>query len=209
MKKAVDEKLLKESYEIAFIKEKWIIKKAYTIIIVTFLLVSSIIIILFINSYSIALFRAGIKPENLSSIHTYVESNGREYRILLNKDANKNITFVQMVKKPIGLWSVEYSMDTMSSKTGLATYGWMRPAGVKSFSMVNPVFEYEVHQIYYGQNAIKLIEISQEQLPDNVTVHIQQAGPEYTIHFMAYGDADILSKIGVYNLLVSTGCIKK
>lgn len=66
----------------------------------------------------------------------------------------------------------------------------------------------EWHKIYYGENAIKLIEIPYEKLPSGVALNIQQSGSSYLIHTISYEDPEVLNKIDMYSILQELECIK-
>lgn len=71
------------------------------------------------------------------------------------------------------------------------------------------IFDFEWHMLYYGNNAIKLIEFLPGQIPENVAIDIRQAGNIYSIHLINFGDPYVLPNIDIYSLLLEAGCIKE
>lgn len=63
--------------------------------------------------------------------------------------------------------------------------------------------------IYSGNNALKLIEFTPGQIPDNVTVNIQQAGESYWIHLITFAEPDVLNSIDMKSILQDNQCIPK
>lgn len=63
------------------------------------------------------------------------------------------------------------------------------------------IFQKEWHNAYYGTNATKLIEFLPGQIPENVAVNIHQAGQQFWIHLVTYGEPEVLSKINIEKLL--------
>jgi len=78
----------------------------------------------------------------------------------------------------------------------------MKNAGIRRWEAHdNPSFSSEWHKLYYGDNAIKLISITPEQLPPGVAFNIQQTGSDFSIHFILFEKPDVLEQINVYSLL--------
>ena len=83
------------------------------------------------------------------------------------------------------------------------------PAGIKRFSpSANPLFEFEVHAYYYGKNAKRLIEFEPGQLPEQVAVNIQQAGNEYSIHLVYFGNPQDYNSINLHEILKEADLIE-
>ncbi|SFQ47435.1 hypothetical protein [Caldicoprobacter faecalis] len=190
-------------------------KKVY--IIVIFILVTGIIVfnIFRINSFSLAIKKAGFNPHDIIPLESDFDANGNEIKIIKTSSNRQEIVLVYMVKNKMGFWSVGYWSpyqypDEESQETQPVCIGWMKPAGVKWYYINgNKTFETEWHLLYYGNNAIKLIEFLPDQIPDNVAVNIQQAGNEYSIHLIHFGAPDVLNNINMRSILLEAKCIKE
>ena len=165
--------------------------------------------LMYLNSYSIALMKNGFDSPRTSIIDIGIDDNGKEYRVIKSYDDQQNVKLAYLVKNKVGLWNMAIVSDTPSIETGFVKIGWMRVASIKRYGISDdtPV-EFEIHAVYCGNNATKLIEIEPEELPPNVTVNVQQAGKAYTLHFIAFGEGDELSNIDVYQLLQNSGCVQ-
>lgn len=168
------------------------------------------------NSFSFAIRRAGLNPYDVIPLESSIDANGNEFRIIKTSSDKQEIVLAYMEKNRMGFWSVAYysppphPSEETSWDTKLVSIGWMKPAGIKRYDAAeDPIFETEWHQLYYGNNAIKLIEFLPGQIPDNVAVNIRQAGNEYSIHLIHFGNPDILNNIDMHSLLLEAKCIKE
>ena len=92
----------------------------------------------------------------------------------------------------------------------MLSIGWAKTTGFKRFTgEETPNIGSEWHNIYYGNNATKLIDITAKQLPAGVAMDIRQSGSEFSIHLTTYEEADILNQIDIHSMLLEARCIEK
>ena len=190
-------------------------KKA-CIIVISILVIGIIVFNIFrMNSLSLALRKAGFNPYDVKHLESDFDANGDEIKIIKTSSNKQEIVLVYMVKNKMGFWSVGYwapnqHPDGEPQETQPVCISWMKPAGIKWYNIDgNTISEIEWHLLYYGNNAIKLIEFLPGQIPDNVAVNIQQAGNEYSIHLIHFGDPDVFNNIDMHSLLLEAKCIKE
>lgn len=182
-------------------------KRRYVIFLVLSLFL--VIQLLFINSFSIVLWRNGISKKDINVIDIGIDDNGLQFCVVKSSDLDKNIKLVYMTKKENRIWKADYILDRPSEETGLLEMRWTRVASVRRYSIEDDIpIEYETHLLYSGSNALKKIKLSDlGQLPDNVTVNIHQSEAEFTIHIIGYGDYTMLSDVHISESIKETGCI--
>lgn len=135
-------------------------------------------------------------------IYCGIDSNGDEYKVIKDDDMD-NMKVGIFTKSKLGLWKATELKKIASPETKIVNLSWMVAQGVSRFEFEeDPRFEFELHSVYYGNNAIKNLEGLYEKLPSNVTMSIEQSGSIYLLHFMAYDeDVDILSSLNIVEML--------
>ena len=160
------------------------------------------------NSLSLALRQVELDPGSLHVIHRGWDANGQEYQVLQTANSTGSLALVRCSRNVPGFWRVEDCNPVKDGERNYAQIGWMESGGVKRFIHTeSPVFETEWHFAYSGNNALKLIELAPEQIPDNVTVNIQQAGALYWIYVISFAEPDVLNQFDVIGILRENGCI--
>lgn len=178
--------------------------------ILLFCIVVTLIFLIFFyyNSYRGVLGRYELRDAKIIQIG--IDANDNVFRVVCQTgDAPKAATITKMFP---GYWKVTSIKNTVDSKTGIFSYTWVTSAGFNYFNTekldethVNFLWEY--HNLYYGSNAVKPIELV-EYLPPNVTVHIQQANDTYLLHFITFGKEYALADIHIDEILKKSGCIQ-
>lgn len=190
-------------------------EKTCIVIISILTIVIIVCSILRMNSFSLALRRAGLNPYDVIPLESDFDANGDEIKIIKSSSDKQEIVLVYMVKNKMGFWSVGYQSPNPHPEGELdeiqpVYIGWMGPAGTKWYNIGGDTpFEMEYHLLYYGNNAIKLIEFLSGQIPNNVAVNIQQAGNEYSIHLIHFDVPDVFNNINMPSLLLEAKCIKE
>lgn len=171
-------------------------------------LILTILLIIYHNSFKLALRSSGVDANNIQYIHTGIDDNGNEYRVVCQYSTDCMVKVLLLTKNDIGIWHITDEVLGPNSDAEYSTMGWMRFASMRRFGIEDQVrFDCEVHQVYIGQNAKKQIEIPLDLLPSNVAVNVFQAGTAYVIHFISYGEADTLNRIDMIDLLKQTDSI--
>ena len=176
----------------------------FAIIIISIIVTS----IVYLNNFKVVLNKAGLSKDLINYVDVGIDDNGNEYRIAFQYMPENVLKFVHLVKDKYGMWKVTNEVNGPDSHSQFVAMGWMRFASIGRYDLESQTnFEFEVHALYGGNNASKQIKIPLELLPANVSVNVFQAGEIYVIHFIAFGNADILSQVDLYYLLEQTGSI--
>lgn len=161
-----------------------------------------------INSFSFSLMRSGYNQNNVQTIEHSFDSNKEEFKVIKTNSKNKEIVLAIITKNSMGIWNVTKTTESTSVNPNIASIAWINGGGAKRFLFTSdPTFEHEWHYVYYGTNAVKFIEFLPGQIPENVTVNIQQAGVQFWIHIISFAEPEVLNSISVENLLKENKCI--
>lgn len=168
-------------------------------------LLQIMIIIIFANNYKLTLLLNGFNTKTDQIIYTGMNDNNREYRVIEHYKSGKVTEIAIFSKNALGIWrKTEHTYES----NGILEIGWITTAGMQTYEK-DIRTQFEVHHLYCGDNAIQMIPSLVEYLPDNTTVDIQQIGTSYSIHLIAYGNAEILNSVSMSNILSKIGCISK
>ena len=185
-------------------------KRKIICFIVILLAVVLFIAALFIchNGYTIALQRAGFGKDGATTIDAGIDDNGDAYRVVFQYAPDNTIRIAHFTKGKLGSWKVTNAVYGPSSESPLVKMGWMRVASLRRFDIPDEVTaDFETHNVYAGNNAVRQIEIPPELLPPNVAVSIHQAGSCFVLHFVSFGDPEILNQMDITALLTETNSI--
>lgn len=176
--------------------------RRYNCFLTAFLIMLILSIAIFVigttQSYGLALRDAGIYKEGSVTVDSGINNNNDEYRIVAEYTSGENSKIAYLFRNWLGFWRVDRVEELNMS--------WINVIGINRFQVSDAVnLQYETHLLYCGNNAIKRIEQSGMQLPNNVAVSVYQAGSTYMLHFISYGDADVLNEIDPTILLKNTG----
>lgn len=176
-------------------------------VLVILLALSLILILVYHNSYSIALKMAGLSEKSISYIHTGFDDNGNEYRVVFQFMPDNMVKIARLTKDNWGVWHTTDEASGPDTEDYI-TIGWMRFSGFRLYDANDhPITDCEVHRVYGGNNAVKQIEIPTDLLPPNTAVNVFQSGARYVIHFVSYGEAETLNQINIIELLEQTDSI--
>ena len=165
------------------------------------------LIIIRANSFQISLHRQGLGNQNVDIIDHGFDNNKDEFKVIKTISNDNEIVLALMIKNKMGFWNIS-SIKASTTDSNLVTIGWVISGGAKRFVYTeNAIFEQEWHLVYCGNNAKKLIEFFPGQIPENITVNIQQAGEEYCIHIISFAEPDVLNSFDVITLLKNNQCI--
>ena len=184
-------------------------KRTLFYLIVTLLILILVAgLIVYHNSYSIALKKAGLSEASINYIDSGINDNGSEYRAVFQYMPENTVKCALLTKDKLGIWKITEEEHGPDSSSHYVSVGWMRFASIRRYAVSDQAkIDSEVHKVYGGNNAIKQIEIPYDLLPTNVSVNVFQAGASYVIHFVAYGEAETLNQIDVSYLLKQTNSI--
>lgn len=175
-------------------------KKVLAIILSVIILAAIIFIVIRGNSFKMALKNEGL---GVGTVHTTIEhafdANGQEFKVIQTTTEKEEMAVAIVTKNKWGFWEVT-SCDVESADLGYARVGWIQNAGM---------FQFEWHMVYCGNNAIKTIEFSEEHIPSNVTVNIQQTEEYYQIHVISFAEPEVLSELDVMSILKENKFIER
>ena len=117
-----------------------------------------------------------------------------------------------MTKNSSGVWNISNLDVEEPKKSKVVSVGWTQDGGLRRFVDTEDVnFGQEWHFAYCGDNAIQKVELQKGQIPENVTVNIQQAGNLYWIHVISFADSDVINDFNanLIGVLEENGCIEK
>ena len=159
------------------------------------------------NSYSRAIRRAGLHPDNITLLASGFDNNDNEYRVIVSTNVDSDTRFVYLVRGRgrMGTWAVEH-MVADTPYAGITAYSWTITTGIRRFDVFDSVmFEWELHNVYFGNNAIRRIETISSYLPNNIAVNIHQAGSMFILHFIAFGENafDTMNELRITDFLLS------
>lgn len=180
--------------------------KKISIGIVSVILV--LLIILYHNNYAIVLSSHGVSTELTDIIDFGVDPNGNEYRAIGTFRADGSVSLAYCVKGTAGIWTVPLLADSNTRKTDFVQIGWFDLITANRFDIFDsPLVIFESHEVYAGNNALKLITFSKEELPDSVSVTIRQSGSAFVLHFVSSGETDALTEMNITDLLRTKGFV--
>ena len=181
------------------------LKRFHGLLVVLIVLAIEIVVALSYNSDQLALRSAHFAPRGGCIISAGIDNTGKEYRVFVENLSDKPARIAYLRKGFAGFWEITELADKPTA--GTIRIGWAKTASFKRYAVDDTsAIEWEVHNVYCGTNATRQIVIPEGALPHNVTVNISQAGSAYMLHFIGYGEADVLSQVKVIDLLSAAGC---
>lgn len=191
-------------------------KKPYIITIAVIALVLIVSIILWLNSFSLALRFAGLSMEGDIVFRGY-DTLDHEIRVIRASSKDHELLLATITRNGLGIWTVtgidgdhDIPPDTVVPHPNIIFTGWFGSGGFYRFSHTDTgVYTNEWNALYAGNTAIKRIEFLPGQIPDGIAVDIRQTGSEYSVRLVAYGDEEpAWSGIDIHALLVKNGCVE-
>ncbi len=159
------------------------------------------------NSFALAIKKAGYSSLNFAIIEKSFNDNGNQFVIGKTNDSFPALLYLE--KDNMGFWHVIFTGGDTSPSRQITCIAWMKQRGIKYYNQQdNMTFETEKHCLYYGQNAIKLIQLPETAIPSGVAVNIQQSGKEYFIHTISNEPTEVLNNIDMYSILLENHFIE-
>ena len=171
-----------------------LVKRFHGVIIIAVILAVSIVAVLSCNSDQLALRSAGFSKNGQTVVSAGIDQTGQEYKVVVQSFPHESARIAYLRKGFAGFWKVTELADTPTS--GTVKMFWVKMASFKRYTVGDPsARDWEVHSIYCGNNASKQILPPTGALPHNVTVNISQAGSSYMLHFIGFGETNVLDGI--------------
>lgn len=183
-------------------EKKWI--KPVIILSVAVLVV---LFLLWANSFSLMLHGAGLSRDGVIYLLEQKERNSDvEVKLFQTTTYGGELALVRAQKNKLGIWRIE-NMEKTTEKMRFIDMGWMEASVMRRYSEKEiGIRERGWHFVFCGDDAIKLVELYPEQLPENAAVNIQQAGEFYLIYVVVYGDDGF--SLDVRAALEENGCVE-
>lgn len=166
--------------------------------------------LLYANSLSLALLAAGLRADDLHEVEGPTRrADDRVFCVVQTSTEEDEPALALLVRNRIGFWTVE-NVETISSGGPFqwVSTTWILDAGGWQFDSVDGgKNHWEWHFAYYGVNAVALLELLPGQIPENVTVNIQQQGNRYWIHVISFEESGENASFDIISLLEENGCI--
>lgn len=184
-------------------------KKSVIIIIAIVVLLLSGITTAWANNFYITLLLKGYDTSKVQIVDASYNDDGKEFKVIRTSSKKDDTVLAILTKNIFGLWSITEKQEN-NEDSSISTIGWVKEGEMKRYSFKDGgTIENEWNIIYSGNNATSLIALKPEQIPDNVTVNIQQNGKYYLIHVVTYSDSNTLSKFDVPKILLDNQCISE
>lgn len=177
----------------------------FSLCIVALCILTIVFFILQANSERIALNQANIDKGYYHEVVELGINIDQEYKIIASVTKDGNPVMIKLVKNPLGFWKIEQMHAVLPDY--IALMGWGSFQGFKRYDPEDtPHSDFEHHFGFCGNNAIKLINIPSEMIPDGVILTVHQVGSFYSIHATSYSDKQINS-LHISDILKELGCI--
>ena len=158
------------------------------------------------GSRDAALRGAGFYPQDCEVLWKGFYNNDDLNEVVRLRSEESRLTTGTLVRNRWGFWSFYKQSERTSPDQHLIGAAWTRFAGIRYFEG-RESREVEQHRFYCGDNAQKTVRFLQGQLPDNVTVNIQQVGKDFAVHLIMFTNGEEQNNLDIHTLLVQAGCI--
>lgn len=182
-------------------------KKPVIIIVAIVALLLTALSTAWAKNFYITLLFEGYKTSDIQIIDNSYDENNIEYKVIKTSSKDHEVVLAILTKNALGIWNITQSQES-TEDAALTTIGWVTKGEIKRFSYKDgSTIENEWNLVYCGNNATKLIEFKTGQIPENVTVNIQQNAASYLIHVISFAESDTLNNFDVPSLLIENQCI--
>jgi len=182
-------------------------KKPVIIIIAVVAFILTALTTAWAKNFYITLLIAGYNTSDVMIIDTNHDENNKEFKVIKTSSKDDSNVLAILTRNSFGIWNITQKQEKIDNKT-INTIGWVNKGELKRFSFKDGgTIENEWNIVYCGNNALKLIEFKPGQIPENVTVNIQQNGATYLIHIISFSSSEPLNNFDVPFLLTENGSI--
>ena len=166
--------------------------------------------LLYSNSLALALLAVGLRADDLHEVEEPTRrADDRVFCVVQTATTDEEPALALLVRNKIGFWTVENTRIANSDAPDQwVSMAWVLDAGGWQFDSADGgKNHWEWHFAYYGVNAVALVELLPGQIPENVTVNIQQQGNRYWIHVISFEESGENASFDIISLLEENGCI--
>lgn len=166
-------------------------------IVVACIIVLSVILVGWANSYSLSKWIADLKMEKSVSYLVFrSETEGRYIYYTLDRP-----TLVTLAKNDtFGFWYITATDDSPS-------HVWFEESNYRWFKGTEFTIDFEVHYLYTGADAKAFIQLDAEDIPGDVLVEVNQTGANYWIHVVS-DNTDAVNQLNLMQKLRDKGFIE-
>ncbi|MBO5891575.1 MAG: hypothetical protein J6Q30_02535 [Oscillospiraceae bacterium] len=184
-------------------------KKWLKPVIILLAVVLIVLVLLWHNSFSLMLRVNGLNPgkRDLTYLAELDESRsiGGEAKIFQTTTKDGELALGVARKNKLGIWRME-TMEVTTDENRFIHISWIEPTVMRQYEGKDAGREQGWHFIYCGDDAVDLVELHEEQLPENAAVKIEQMEGFYLIYIVVYGDEGF--HLAVHEALEENGCVK-
>ena len=179
--------------------------RTLSIFLITVLVLTAVYL-LWSNSYELAKMAA---DQKLDAKGTAVAQNlefidgTRSYYVYDLGDECAIVTL--KCDKPLKIWYIE-EIETTTKEKPIVDKVWFGESDYQWFEGMELTWDEELHLLYAGSNAIAPIEFSENDIPENMLVKVNQKGNCYWIHVIT-NDEKSFNQLGLHRLLLDKGFI--
>ena len=184
-------------------EKKWVKPVVYILVVVLIILV-----FLWHNSFSLMLRVNGLSRDGVRYIAELDESRsigskGEKIFQTTTKDGELALGVAQ--KNKLGIWRIQL-LEVTTQEDRFINMIMVESSAIRKYESKDGGWENGWHFVYCGDDAIDLVVLHEEQLPENTAVKIWQANEFYLIYLVTYGDRN--NSFDVHAALEENGCVK-
>ncbi len=171
--------------------------------------VIAVIILIWANSFALAVSFSGIREKSMHIVAESEESNGTTYRFAVVSTGEGEFALAKFKKYPIINFWVLDSFRRPSEENGFVVDLWFGGSSGQAYYEKGMEFtaNFQLHCLYAGNNAKEPIELTSEDIPGDVALMVTQANNHYWIHQIT-DNADAINRFRLYELLQEKGFIE-
>ena len=180
---------------------------------VVYILVAVLIILVFLwhNSFSLMLRVNGLNAgkRDLTCLMELDESRSigsKGEKIFQTTTKDGELALGVATKNKLGIWRIQL-LKVTTQESRFIGMTWFESSDIRQFENKDGGREKGWHFVYCGDDAIDLVQLHEEQLPENTAVKIRQANEFYLIYLVTYGEDPDYS-FDVHGALEENGCVK-
>ena len=168
-------------------------------------------IISWIFSFNIALLTNGIRANQITVFDRDFDANGNEVKIITSETFADEPILAYLEKSSLGFWRLVYS-DEFITEDGLKKERLVavlnKPPGfIHFYKHSGSTFTFESKHYYYGRNAVKAIDLSKIDIPQNVAISVHQSGSKYWIRLTICSDSEEVRHFSIIEALSEKGIL--
>lgn len=160
-----------------------------------------LVLLIWVNSFNLALRFAGIDRDRM----TVLETDLTNCYILHSR--NDEYALTTIAKNDIlNFWYIAGTDATDGAEKPYVTAAWFGGTSHRWFEGRDLETDFEIHYLYFGNNAVAPIQLTSQDIPGDVLVKVNQQGSHWWVH-MVSDDTDALNSLDLITFLTEKGWI--